>query len=152
MDLIRRGQFRFSVRTLTELREWNEKNEKLGTLKYGQGLLDFSDAMLERARRKSSEIEWVEGMITYVGRQDNVNVREAAFAAYGVSLLADGVASANSELTDGYPEFTMKMLQEQICYPKQVLLIFLKTMLVLGLKYKKSSLPTEMHMIILVIQ
>ena len=30
----------------------------------------------------------------------------------GVSLLADGVASANSELTDGYPEFTMKMLQE----------------------------------------
>jgi DHA2 family multidrug resistance protein-like MFS transporter len=32
-------------------------------------------------------IDWVEGMITYVGRQDNVNVREAAFAAYGVSLL-----------------------------------------------------------------
>ncbi|MGZ8868524.1 MAG: amidase family protein, partial [Thermoanaerobaculia bacterium] len=33
------------VKTLTELREWNEKHEKLGTLKYGQGLLDFSDAM-----------------------------------------------------------------------------------------------------------
>jgi DHA2 family multidrug resistance protein-like MFS transporter len=32
-------------------------------------------------------VDWVEGMITYVGRQDNVNVREAAFAAYGVSLL-----------------------------------------------------------------
>lgn len=32
-------------------------------------------------------IDWVEGMITYVGRQDNVHVREAAFAAYGVSLL-----------------------------------------------------------------
>lgn len=36
---------------------------------------------------ETGAIEWVEGMITYVGRQDNVNVREAAFAAYGVSLL-----------------------------------------------------------------
>ena len=33
------------VKSLTELREWNLKNEKLGTLKYGQGILDFSDAM-----------------------------------------------------------------------------------------------------------
>ncbi|HUP46167.1 MAG TPA: amidase family protein, partial [Thermoanaerobaculia bacterium] len=33
------------VKTLQELREWNEKHEKLGTLKYGQGLLDFSSAM-----------------------------------------------------------------------------------------------------------
>ncbi|MGZ8869208.1 MAG: amidase family protein, partial [Thermoanaerobaculia bacterium] len=33
------------VKTLSELREWNRRNEKLGTLKYGQGLLDFSDAM-----------------------------------------------------------------------------------------------------------
>jgi amidase len=33
------------VKTLTELRAWNRKNEKLGTLKYGQSLLDFSDMM-----------------------------------------------------------------------------------------------------------
>jgi amidase len=33
------------VKTLAELRAWNERHEKLGTLKYGQGLLDFSDAM-----------------------------------------------------------------------------------------------------------
>ena len=33
------------VKTLQELREWNRKHEKLGTLKYGQGLLDFSNAM-----------------------------------------------------------------------------------------------------------
>ncbi|HEX6178918.1 MAG TPA: amidase family protein, partial [Thermoanaerobaculia bacterium] len=33
------------VKSLTELREWNEKNARLGTLKYGQGILDFSDAM-----------------------------------------------------------------------------------------------------------
>ena len=30
----------------------------------------------------------------------------------GENLLAEGVASANSELTDGYPEFTMAMLKE----------------------------------------
>ncbi|HLU37264.1 MAG TPA: MFS transporter [Thermomicrobiales bacterium] len=35
----------------------------------------------------SPAIEWIEGVITYVGRQDNVNVREAAFAAFGVNLL-----------------------------------------------------------------
>ena len=33
------------VKTLTELREWNRRNEKLGTLKYGQSLLDFSNMM-----------------------------------------------------------------------------------------------------------
>ena len=41
------------VKTLTELREWNRTHEKLGTLKYGQSLLDFSNMMdpeLFRAR------------------------------------------------------------------------------------------------------
>ena len=33
------------VKSLTELREWNINNARLGTLKYGQGILDFSDAM-----------------------------------------------------------------------------------------------------------
>jgi amidase len=33
------------VKTLTELREWNVKNQKLGTIRYGQSLLDLSDAM-----------------------------------------------------------------------------------------------------------
>lgn len=32
-------------------------------------------------------IDWVSGVITYVGRQDNVDVRQAAFAAFSVSLL-----------------------------------------------------------------
>lgn len=35
----------------------------------------------------SPAVEWVEGVITYVGRQDNVAIREAALAAFGVNLL-----------------------------------------------------------------
>ena len=33
------------VPTLTELRQWNRDHQKAGPLKYGQALLDFSDAM-----------------------------------------------------------------------------------------------------------
>ena len=33
------------VKTLEALRKWNEEHEKLGTMKYGQGILDFSSAM-----------------------------------------------------------------------------------------------------------
>ncbi|MEO8036167.1 MAG: amidase family protein, partial [Acidobacteriota bacterium] len=33
------------VKSLTELRSWNVAHQKLGTLKYGQSLLDISDAM-----------------------------------------------------------------------------------------------------------
>ena len=35
----------------------------------------------------SRAVEWIEGVISYVGRQDNVEVREAAFFALGVNLL-----------------------------------------------------------------
>jgi len=33
------------VKTLTDLRKWNRDRQKLGTIKYGQTLLDISDAM-----------------------------------------------------------------------------------------------------------
>jgi amidase len=33
------------VKTLKDLRDWNRSHEKLGTIKYGQSLLDISDAM-----------------------------------------------------------------------------------------------------------
>ena len=33
------------VKTLAELREWNVKYQKMGTIRYGQSLLDLSDAM-----------------------------------------------------------------------------------------------------------
>ena len=44
------------LKTLTELRDWNTAHQKLGTLKYGQSLLDVSDAVdleLYRARYES---------------------------------------------------------------------------------------------------
>jgi amidase len=44
------------VKTLTELRDWNTAHQKLGALKYGQSLLDVSDAVdleLYRARYES---------------------------------------------------------------------------------------------------
>jgi amidase len=44
------------VKSLTDLREWNTTHAKLGTIKYGQSLLDISDAMdqeLFRARYES---------------------------------------------------------------------------------------------------
>lgn len=34
-----------------------------------------------------SSIQWIEGVISYLGRQDNTAVREAAFFAYGVNLI-----------------------------------------------------------------
>lgn len=34
-----------------------------------------------------TSIQWIEGVISYLGRQDNTAVREAAFFAYGVNLL-----------------------------------------------------------------
>jgi DHA2 family multidrug resistance protein-like MFS transporter len=34
----------------------------------------------------SPAVEWVEGVISYVGRQDNVDLREAGLAAFGVNL------------------------------------------------------------------
>ncbi len=43
------------VKTLAELRKWNEEHAKLGTLKYGQGLLDFSDAMDQEIFRERYE-------------------------------------------------------------------------------------------------
>lgn len=33
------------VKSLTELRKWNREHQKMGAIKYGQALLDFSDAM-----------------------------------------------------------------------------------------------------------
>jgi amidase len=44
------------VKSLTELRAWNTAHQKMGTIKYGQSLLDISDAMdleLFRARYES---------------------------------------------------------------------------------------------------
>ncbi|HVR44089.1 MAG TPA: amidase family protein [Thermoanaerobaculia bacterium] len=43
------------VKTLAELRAWNERHEKMGTLKYGQALLDYSSAMDQEIFRERYE-------------------------------------------------------------------------------------------------
>ncbi len=54
----------------------------------------------------SPAVEWVEGVISYVGRQDNVAIREAALAAFGVNLLFVVLAIASIMITipDRRPE------------------------------------------------
>lgn len=47
----------------------------------------------------SSSIQWIEGVITYLGRQDNLAVREAAFFAYGFNLLIAIAAIISIALT-----------------------------------------------------
>lgn len=47
----------------------------------------------------SSSVQWIEGVFNYIGRQDNVGVREAAFFAFGVNLLMAIAAIAAIMLT-----------------------------------------------------
>jgi demethylmenaquinone methyltransferase / 2-methoxy-6-polyprenyl-1,4-benzoquinol methylase len=49
--------------------------------------LDFSDAMLERARRKSSEIEWLEGDLLHLPFRDGTF--DAATVGFGVRNVED---------------------------------------------------------------
>ena len=82
------------VKTLAELREWNEKNEKLGTLKYGQGLLDFSSAMdleLFRERYEADRARDIELAATHgideVMKAEKLDAL-VFFANYGASIAA----------------------------------------------------------------
>lgn len=44
-------------------------------------------------------VQWIEGVITQLGRQDNVTVRQAAFFAFGINLLMVVAAIASIMLT-----------------------------------------------------
>lgn len=46
-----------------------------------------------------TSIQWIEGVLSYLGRQDNTAVREAAFFAYGVNLLLALIAIASIMIT-----------------------------------------------------
>jgi MFS transporter, DHA2 family, multidrug resistance protein len=47
----------------------------------------------------NTAVNWIEGMVTYVGRQDNLAVREAAFFALAVNLLMVVMAIVSIVLT-----------------------------------------------------
>ena len=55
----------------------------------------ISAAVFTALSEDNTPVHWIEGVITYVGRQDNLGLREAAFFALGVNLLMV-VAAINS--------------------------------------------------------
>lgn len=87
------------VKTLTELRKWNTDHQKAGTLKYGQSLLDFTDAMdlelfkprYEADRAKDLELTAAHG------------IDEALQANKLDALLFPGASGANIAARPGYP-------------------------------------------------
>jgi amidase len=87
------------VKSLQELRDWNRKHEKAGTIKYGQSLLDISDAMdleLFRARYESDRARDIFLAATH-------GIDEALKANNLDALLFPGPGGANVAARPGYP-------------------------------------------------
>jgi amidase len=90
---------RAPVKTLADLRKWNRDHEKLGTIKYGQSLLDFSDMMdleLFKARYEADRANDVR--LTATHGIDEVMKREKLDA-----LFFPGPGGAALAARPGYP-------------------------------------------------
>ena len=87
------------VKSLTELREWNTAHEKMGSIKYGQALLDASDKIdLENDRAKYEE-DRARDIRVY-----GTNGIDAAVKANHLdALLFPGPGSAGIASKPGYP-------------------------------------------------
>jgi DHA2 family multidrug resistance protein-like MFS transporter len=59
----------------------------------------ISAAIFTALSANSEPVHWIEGVITYVGRKDNLALREAAFFALGVNLLMVVAAIVSIVLT-----------------------------------------------------
>ncbi|HEV7239575.1 MAG TPA: amidase family protein [Thermoanaerobaculia bacterium] len=87
------------VKTLTDLRKWNRDRQKIGTLKYGQSLLDISDAMdleLFKARYEADRARDVELTATH-------GIDEVMKAEKLDALLFPGPSGAAIAARPGYP-------------------------------------------------
>ena len=87
------------VKTLTELREWNLKHAKAGTLKYGQSHLDNSDEMdvaRDRARYEAARAKDVRLAGTH-------GIDEVMAAERLDAILLPGPSGANISARAGYP-------------------------------------------------
>lgn len=87
------------VKSLSELREWNRKHEKAGTIKYGQSLLDISDAMdLEtfKSRYEADRARDIQLTATH-------GIDEVMKAQNLDALLFPGPGGANIAARPGYP-------------------------------------------------
>jgi amidase len=87
------------VKTLTELRQWNKAHEKAGALKYGQSLLDVSDAMdleIFKARYEADRAKDILLTATH-------GIDEVMKANNLDALFFPGPGSANVAARPGYP-------------------------------------------------
>ena len=87
------------VKSLTELREWNNKHQKAGAIKYGQSLLDISDAMdldLFRARYEHDRAKDIELTATH-------GIDEVMKANNLDAILFPGPIGASIAARPGYP-------------------------------------------------
>jgi amidase len=87
------------VKSLTALRQWNTAHSKLGTVKYGQSLLDISDAMdleLFKSRYESDRAKDI-----YLGGTHGIDevIKDKNLDA----LLFPGSGGANVAARPGYP-------------------------------------------------
>ena len=87
------------VKTLTELREWNKAHERMGAIKYGQTLLDASDAIdleKDKARYQDDRARDI--------RLGGTNGIDAVVKANNLdALLFPGPTSAGIASKPGYP-------------------------------------------------
>jgi amidase len=91
------------VKSLSDLRKWNRDHEKLGTIKYGQSLLDISDAMdldLFRARYESDRANDVRLTATH-------GIDEVMKAQHLDALFFPGPIGASVAARPGYPTVTV---------------------------------------------
>jgi amidase len=87
------------VKTLAELRQWNTAHQKMGAIKYGQSLLDISDAMdldLFKARYEADRARDLQLTATH-------GIDEVMKAQKLDALLFPGGGGANVAARPGYP-------------------------------------------------
>jgi amidase len=87
------------VKSLADLRKWNRDHQKLGAIKYGQSLLDISDAMdpdLFRARYESDRANDIRLTATH-------GIDEVMKAQHLDALLFPGSGGASIAARPGYP-------------------------------------------------
>jgi len=87
------------VKSLQDLREWNRKHEKMGAIKYGQSLLDISDAMDLDAFRARYDADRARDI--YLAGTHGID--EAMKAHNLDALLFPGPIGANIAARPGYP-------------------------------------------------
>ena len=87
------------VKSLKELRDWNRAHEKLGTIKYGQSLLDISDAMDLELFKQRYEADRAKDI--YLSATHGID--EVMKANHLDALLFPGGNGANVAARPGYP-------------------------------------------------